>query len=466
MIVFDVELLHGTYRADPDGSAATGRHARGEWPPAPGRLLAALLSTSDPGRAASTDDLEALAAAAPPLIRADVEQRLHCQPQLGRYVAGQQRDKGQVQEYPARAGVLVRPGVRVSPRSPRVQFLYDLDLDEAAVANLKWRAARVGYLGCADSPVRVTVSVAEPAEVLPGDVWMPDRDGGHIVNTHRDGDIGRWQAAHNAWTRDRATRRQMIRRQPKTAYRAPGTQPDHGDAGGGSVLAWLSFAEAVPARKAVLVTHTLKQSVISRHDLPMPAWVHGHRPGGGEYQLARFLALPFVGRRHATGRIHGAAVWAPPDAPPEEVKALAKTVRSLTRLHLADGSVVTVSRSGRRWSAAPRRWEGPARRWTTALPAVNDRHSRIDDEAVARWCEQAGLPAPVQCRVSRKPLLSGAVNLHPTETVRPGHAQTRPYAHINVTFSEPLRGPVVIGAARSYGLGLCAPDDPDDTQPL
>ena len=463
MIVFDVELLHGTYRADPDGSAATGRHARGEWPPSPARLLAALISTTDPDRLDSVDDVEALAAAPAPLIGADSGDGLHSQLLHGRYVASQHRKKGQVQEYPAREGVLVRPGVRVTPRSPHVRYLYDLDLDDATFDMLKWRAARVGYLGCADSPVCVTVRRVDPPAEPPTDAWTPDTEGRHLVNTHREGDVSRWQAAHEAWATSGTNRRQMIRHQPKTAYSAPRDLPVRSDEG--TVVVWVSLVEAVPARKAVLLTHCLKQAAIShyqRSHAEVPSWVHGHAtgPNADDYQLARFLALPFVGHPHATGRIHGAAVWAPPGAPPEETKAFAQALRSITELRLADGSVVHINRSRGSWSADRRRWEGPALRWTTVLPAVSDRHPRIDAGAVARWCEQAGLPAPAQCRISRVPLLTGAVDLHPIETGRPGRPQTRPYAHISVTFDEPVRGPVVIGAARSYGLGLCAPDDP------
>ena len=93
---------------------------------------------------------------------------------------------------------------------------------------------------------------------------------------------------------------------------------------------------------------------------------------------------------------------------------------------------------------------------------MSDRHGpvRLVNAAdVARWCRQAGLPQPVAARVSRKPLLSGAVDLSRPETARPGHKQTRPWAHVEMYFAQEVRGPVVVGAARSYGLGLCAPVD-------
>ena len=44
MLAFSVELLHGTFRGDADGTANTGRLTHGEWPPAPSRLFAALVA--------------------------------------------------------------------------------------------------------------------------------------------------------------------------------------------------------------------------------------------------------------------------------------------------------------------------------------------------------------------------------------------------------------------------------------
>ncbi|WP_419925094.1 type I-U CRISPR-associated protein Csb2 [Candidatus Poriferisocius sp.] len=193
--------------------------------------------------------------------------------------------------------------------------------------------------------------------------------------------------------------------------------------------------------------------------------MHGHvNDGESDYQLARFLALPNVGHRYSDGKIHGATVWVPRGVDESEVRNLASTLSSIGSLSLAGGSRITVDRSRGNWTTDPRRWQGPARRWVTALPAVSDRHQRIDSAAVIRWCEQAGLPKPVQFRISRKPLLPGSVDLHPAETRRPGHTQTRPYAHVGLVFESPVTGPVVIGSARSYGLGLCAPCDPREDQ--
>lgn len=467
MLVFDVELLQSTYRADPDGSASTGRQTSGEWPPAPSRILAALIAadgTGGPNSRTAGTELERLAAADPPVIHADPDP--HHQPLEERFVAGQYREsKQQHQEYVARKGVLVRPGVRVAPRDPRVRFMYDIEISDEDLAALRYRAARVGYLGCADSPVNITVARLADQTVggNEGMLWVPDPEGQEIINVHAAGDVARWAASFEAWSIQGATRSQTRRYQPRAFYRHPLDLPV--DTQLGRVPVWLRFQRPVPGRRAAVVAHGLKQATLSRQKGVVASWLHGHvDEGESEYQLARFLALPNVGHPHSDGKIHGAAVWVPRGVDETDVRNLASTLSSIQSLSLADGSKVKVDRSRRSWTTNPRRWQGPARLWVTALPAVSDRHQQIDSRAVIRWCEQAGLPEPVRFRISRKPLLPGGVDLHPTETRRPGHTQTRPYVHVGLVFEEPVVGPVVIGSARSYGLGLCAPCEPREVQ--
>lgn len=459
MLIFDVELLHGTYRADPDGSAPTGRQALGEWPPSPARLLAALIAadgTRDRCRRTTGGELSLLAAADPPTIHADPDP--HHQPLHERYVAGQDRQRSQQQEYPARKGVLVRPGVRVAPRNPSVRFVYDIELGDDDMAAIEYRVARVGYLGCADSPVKITVARSTGVGDGHGDAWTPDDAGAEIVNVHTRGDVERWEAAFDAWSELGVARSQARRHQPRAMYRHPDDPIPHPDQG--RVRVWLAFKRPVAGRQAAVVAHALKQAALSRYQGDPPAWLHGHIDSRAEYQIARFLVLPNAGHHHSDGQIHGAAVWVPGGIDETEARNLNAALSPMPSLLLAGGRRIEVDRFRRGWTTNPRRWRGPARRWVTVIPAVSDRHGRIDSEAVVRWCEQAGLPKPVHYRVSRKPLLPGGIDLHPSETRRPGHSQSRPYAHIGLIFDEAIEGPVVIGAARSYGLGLCAPCDP------
>ena len=128
MLAVSVELLHGTFRGDPDGAANTGRLIRGEWPPSPARLFAALVAADGTGeRCRVTDgtELEWLERLPPPDIHAHTEPwHQVLQP---RYVVQHRgtASKSTHQEYVGRTGALIRPGVRVTPRHPRVVYLWN-----------------------------------------------------------------------------------------------------------------------------------------------------------------------------------------------------------------------------------------------------------------------------------------------------------------------------------------------------
>ena len=463
MLKVNLELLLGTYRADPSGDFITNR-ASGEWPPAPARMLAALIA-ADGTSSRDAPELEAFAAAGPPIIYADPSP--HRQPLEGRYVVRNTKAKGTHQEYPARKGALVRPGERIAPRDRHVVFVYrDFNPDVDVLGAMQRRATRVGYLGCADSPVAITVElVSEPPT---GPAFIPDPSGSVMVNTHAKHHVAVWCAAYDAWAERGVNRRRFPALRHQTAYRSPKIDPDP-ETDGGRVVSWIRFTNTVHGRRVAAVAHTFKRAAYARykelHGAIPPDWFHGHGllKSKGEWQLARFLPLPNVDNDYANGRIHGIAVWIPPGVDDTEARRVAEAVRSVT--HLADIGerlVVADQRDRRRWVRATSRsrWNKPSRQWASAFPVVSDRHGPVHllgAGDVARWCQQAGLPEPIAARVSRTPLIPGAVDLSQPETARPGHKQTRPWAHVEMFFARKVGGPVVIGAARSYGLGLCAP---------
>lgn len=464
MLAVEVELLNGTYRADPTGDALTGE-GTGEWPPAPSRLLAALIDAGgSQGREAP--ELAAFAKSGPPIIYADPapsSQKLH-----NRYVVVNAREKRTHLEYLGRKGTLVRPGVRMSPRNRRIIFLYpDFSPEDKTLSALQYRAARVGYLGCSDSPVAMSIrSVARHPE---GTAFIPDPEGSVSVNTHTEGQVAVWCAAFDAWQKERINRRRWPALRHQTAYRHP-HDPEPSEEQG-RVLVWFRFADTVSGRRVAEVAHAFKRAVYSRYqelhgEIP-PAWFHGHgiAKSRGDWQLARFLPLPNAAHSYADGRIHGAALWLPPGIDDIEARRVGEAARAVTYLpRITAGLALSDRQDSRRatWTTKPGRWTKPSQQWVSVFPVVSDRHGPVRQLGavdVARWCRQAGLPVPAAARVSRTPLVTGAVDLSQPETARPGHTQTRPWAHVELFFAEKVIGPVIIGAARSYGLGLCAPID-------
>lgn len=485
MLTISVELLAGIYRADPDGSVPLGNAVTGEWPPSPARLLAAFIAadgTGDRCTATTGLELEKLSTALPPTIQADVspcvKRELH-NPVIDRFVVASDKDKNTVQEFPGRKSTVKRSGIRVAPRRRVVRFVYDLECDSQDLAALRYRAARIGYLGCSDSPVRVMVSEGAPSTDPTLAEFTPDKQGSLGINTHTAGDVARWDRLFDESRRRGVPRVQYHSLRHRTLYRLPGVDPEPKE-DSGRVVGWLRFDRALSGRRVVVVAHRLKDAVMSQYgrihgNTTVPEVLHGHRRGSG-FDLVRFLPLPNVGHVYSDGRIHGAAVWLPPGIGPAEQARIRRAVLAVDRIRVGATRVSVESwddHPGRDlWATNPFRWRHhpsqPFERqyWASVFPVLLERHGPVTLDVLNRMAANAGLPPVTHHLESRVPFISGGIQLAPSETVRRGHSQHRPYAHFLVRFSESVVGPVVIGAGRSHGLGLFAPMKPEDLRGL
>ena len=465
MLVVSVELLHETFRGDGVGAANTGRLTRGEWPPAPARLFAALVAadgTRERCRVSDGTELEWFERLPPPVIHA------HSQPWhqvlQPRYVVRYKgtASKSTHQEYVGRAGALIRPGVRVTPRHPHVVYSWNESPSEATLNALRRRAARVGYFGAADSPVRVRVMTRLPAAALPEEAFTHDPSGNLTVSVFAPGDVRILDRMYDAWCEHGADigRAQFPALRHETRYRSPGSASASEPA---AVVAWLRLGTAVSGRRITAITAVFKDAVLSRHQQihgEPPAVLHGHGFSASGYEIARYLALPDVGFPRSRGRIHGVALWMPSGTDPVvrlRARDAAFAVRRLTG-HGIDVSAAPREDESRPVAAHPDRWSRSAWRWATAFPAIHERRGALDLAEVARWCKPAGLPEPIAFRAARGPLVPGGVDLAPVEVNRPGRPG-RPYSHVELLFATPVQGPVVIGAGRQRGFGLCVPID-------
>ncbi|MDE0450457.1 MAG: type I-U CRISPR-associated protein Csb2 [Gammaproteobacteria bacterium] len=462
MFTISVELLHGTFRGDPDGTANTGGLECGEWPPSPARLFAALVAADGTRQQTRvTDGSELLWLEALPAPTIHVHSQTWHQTQRPRFVVIAERASGTHQEYVSRRGALHRPGVRVAPRDPRIVYQWEMTPPPQILESIRLRAARVGYLGTSDSPVRLRVATEIPSD-RPAAVFSPHPDGEATLNVPQPGDTDLLDQIFDAWRVRGASvaRSQFPALAHSTRYRTPESRAEEN---GGRVVAWLRLRPPVSGRRVSALTSLFKEAVLSHHQLihgEPPRVLHGHGFESTGYDLARYLALPDVGFPRSRGRIHGLAVWLPPGAD-EVTRAKVRDAAFAVQVIKGPGVQVAVfPREGepRPWAAHPRRWLQKSRRWVTAFPVVHERRGEVRLREVSRWCRHAGLPEPISFRRSRSPLASGGVDLMPVEVNRPGRPAL-PYSHLEIWFAEPVPGPVVIGAGRQRGLGLCVPVD-------
>jgi CRISPR-associated protein Csb2 len=210
---------------------------------------------------------------------------------------------------------------------------------------------------------------------------------------------------------------------------------------------------------------------------PPPEWLTGHKANGQpspDAHLAMF-PLPFVGARHADGRIMGLGLALPAGLDPKTAarclgKFLYEPDSGLPRrTRLFDGKWFTCeveleTRESPPLSLQARPWIGPARVWASVTPVVLDRHfdgpQKWDraGENVKDACERIGLPRPKEVVLHPVSLFEGVphAKMFPG-MIRKSDGGRRFHSHAVIIFEEPVQGPLLVGAGRFKGYGLCRP---------
>ena len=227
----------------------------------------------------------------------------------------------------------------------------------------------------------------------------------------------------------------------------------------------------------LLLAEKLRNAVVRHCPEPVPEWVSGHTLDGRPSQTPHlaFLPLPFVGNRHADGHLLGFALAVPRHIDQPEVGRCLNPVLgfepdgSPRRVHIYDGANFDwrlEMEQGHSPTAAlrSRAWTSPARRWATVTPMVFDRHPKGRDQEgqavrmVEEACERIGLPRPLDVMLSQVSLHLGVPHSRSFPGIRrkPDNGRLQ-HLHAVVTFAEPVAGPVILGAGRYRGYGMCRP---------
>jgi CRISPR-associated protein Csb2 len=202
------------------------------------------------------------------------------------------------------------------------------------------------------------------------------------------------------------------------------------------------------------------------------------------------VPLANVGFAHSDGALIGVAIVVPrrleerwqEDTPIafEERRVLSRALSKLRdegdsvelRLGAAGLWRLRPAQSSERKSLDPVRYCARAAGWSSATPIALDRFpkssgiERLDEAAalIGASCERIGLPRPLRVSVHKHAAIEGAPSAWPagvappwTGWARPKALVNRPLFHATIEFAEPIAGPVVLGAGRFFGLGLCLP---------
>lgn len=485
-LVLEIEYLAGVSFAalGPDTEAA-------DWPPQPDRVFSALVATWG-AHGEPDDERSALAwleaQDAPMCEAAECSTRTAPAVFVPPNDARTDRAKTAAGVLPALRSRQPRRFPAARPQWPVVRHVWHAAPDAQVLAALVRLARDTSYLGHSSSLTRCRFAVAE-AEV-PGSLAPARR------RIYR-GRLDELRAAH-------ARFQISADRKDRPAPGAPTPAPELPTPISRSAFAsrWLVLEHldgTMPdLRASALVARAIRKTLMSGYGQlgePVPAFISGHEPDGSPTSAPHIAIVPlaFVGSPYADGRVLGFALVSPAahDLLRDELflrvlRKVAPQVVSLGRRVIevrspagtgADaGFALALSPTfepgdGRR-SLDPAPYVASASAFATVTPIVLDRHLKRQgaarDEEIAKQictaCINIGLPAPELVVPHKHAAVQGAPSAWPPGRAPawlgwrlPASLAHRQLTHALVRFAEPVEGPLLLGAGRFLGLGLCRP---------
>jgi CRISPR-associated protein Csb2 len=204
--------------------------------------------------------------------------------------------------------------------------------------------------------------------------------------------------------------------------------------------------------------------------------------GRGDSPHAAVIGLPNVDNPYATGILAGIAIVLPHPRRLVSVAAERVLIEGALREFVAGpederrelgiigvGNVTLAHPSGRPklpFALQEWRWRRSSTTWASVTPVVHSRYrpnSRPESllEQITADCADVGLPAPSSVEVLRRSPFTGA----PAAVMTRGLPErwlgplNGPCDHVRFSFEQPVSGPVLLGRARHFGVGLCLPED-------
>lgn len=263
---------------------------------------------------------------------------------------------------------------------------------------------------------------------------------------------------------------------------------------------------ALNVERTLGLTQALRAALLATHgNVTIPSWLSGHEPDGSPASSPHvaFLALPFAGFPHADGHVMGLAIALPKDVPvaqrgrwlapllvDQETGEPARQSLKLWGKDLPDWTLQLEERPSPPRMLQNSTWTKPSATWASVTPVVLDRFPkapRTDErrawqdevaEIVKLACTRAGLPEPIEVDVDSTAWHLGIPRAW-AKTRRAGNGRglqhsaplgdgfpllqarpsrpSKPQVHVWLRFDHKVSGPVLIGAGRFAGYGLCLP---------
>ncbi|MDQ3295804.1 MAG: type I-U CRISPR-associated protein Csb2 [Myxococcota bacterium] len=371
------------------------------------------------------------------------------------------------------------------PSRSTFAFVWADAVPESLRPALERLCSRLTRLGHSSSLVHCRVVQGDVKRAL-----VPDEDGASVLRTVGAGQLARLEAEFD---HHQGVESRVLPAQSQRYGRADGSRKTKSSSESVFGADWILFERTGGARpvssRGPEIARALRSALIETHGAEtLPAALSGHAGNGSatDRPHVAFVALPWLAHEHADASIQGCAIVLPRALSVLDRRAIFKLVARWERdrpidnartLSLAQGGMrpVEIRRVdvADKWSLTPSTWCRPSTRFITATPIALDRNpgnlrSNLEHTAhraaaeaqrsIAEACVRIGLPSPCSVEISLAPMLAGAQPVHaflPWPS-NPGRVR-RVRVHADLRFDQPVCGPVILGAGRYFGLGLCLP---------
>ena len=394
-----------------------------------------------------------------------------------------------IEVLPEERDLQARTFPSVTPRDPRVVFTWpdtDPTLDQRTI--LDGLLARIGRLGHSSS----LVSCRLVDEEMRTPTLKPD-DGGDVVL--RVPGHGQFELLEDEFARHKGVDPRVLPAVMQPYIRVSEINPEVPE----SVFSrrWIVFAVdsdgadknglPVSIRASLPLARAFRAALIEHAGDDVPELLSGRvrtatgkpgRPSGRPH--AAIVPLPFVGHRFADSLVRGMAVILPKRALAEERVALMRALEgwergSQRRVVVGSRDVQLLGSDGPETLATlrPGTWCRKSACWATVTPLALDRFrgnlrardpqqrdaaDHVARHSIARACKNIGLPLPVEVIVRFDATVSAVPPVRAFPSFKtPNGGPRRTLVHAHLRFENPIAGPVLLGAGRFVGQGLCMP---------
>jgi CRISPR-associated protein Csb2 len=386
-----------------------------------------------------------------------------------------------------RSGLKERNFPAARPHDPVVRLFWaDVEPEEETLVALKWLAHDTAYVGHSASLTRCRFLLDR--DVGLSDAKAPKRRvyAGRLAELRRDFNAGRRPLGGS-----RAVPLPEARKIAANLFDERWLLLEH-------------VAGDMPdLRACALVAKTVRDALLSGYRRAglgdrIPVEVSGHASDGSPTHAPHVVIIPltFTGFPYADGHVMGFALIPPRDSTILDDADFRTALRMLAPVDEDRGRRVLTLRtkegtpSDRAFSVdlsptfeASRRSLDPvlyvmrAQTFATVTPVALDRHLKEKGEArqrevtaqIATACRNIGLPEPDEVVADKHSAFEGAPSACPSGKSPawmhwrlPRSLATRQLTHAVIRFAAPVEGPVILGAGRFMGLGLCRPLDPEE----